>query len=212
MNSSSSDTSDNLGHHSDNPHNVFDNPELFIEKFDGSDRDEWQKPDAVIKALGLKPDSVVAEIGAGTGYFTVRLAEHVTDGKIFAFEHAPKMADYLKNRVNELGLYNVDVRTTNPDGSLVLENPADLIFSVDVYHHIPSRVEYFANVLKYLNDNGSVVIIDRTDEKVEGQPHGHRVPASAVKEEMRAAGFQLFQELDFLLPVQYYLAFKRAAK
>ena len=52
MNSSSSDSSDNAGHHSDNPHNVFDNPELFIEKFDGSDRDVWQKPDEVIKRLG----------------------------------------------------------------------------------------------------------------------------------------------------------------
>ncbi len=212
MNSSSFGSSDNLNHSSDNYPTIFDNPELFIEKFDGSDRDEWQKPDEVVKALGVKSNSVVAEIGAGTGYFTVRLAEHVKNGKIFAFEHAPKMADFLKNRVNNLGLDNVDVRTTHPDGSLVLENLADVIFSVDVYHHIPSRVEYFANVLKYLNNNGLVVIIDRTDEKVQGQPHGHRVPASTVKEELQAAGFQLFQELDFLLPVQYYLAFKRAAK
>jgi hypothetical protein len=79
-----------------------------------------------------------------------------------------------------------------------------------VYHHIEDRVAYFAKTLPYLKDNGVVVVIDRTEEKVEGQPRGHRVPASIVKEEMQRAGFKLFQELDFLSPVQYYLAFKRA--
>lgn len=198
-------------HHNSGSQNVFDNPELFIEKFDGAERDEWQKPNEVIRAFGISSDAVVAEIGAGTGYFAVRLAEHVKDGDIFAFEQAPKMADYLRNRVDKLGLSNVDVRMTESDGSLVLEKPADLIFSVDVYHHIQDRAGYFAKLLEHLKPEGILVVIDRTEEKVKGQPTGHRVPTSKVKEEMKQAGFELFQELDFLLPVQYYLAFKQAA-
>ncbi len=191
-------------------HNIFDNPELFIEKFDGTERDDWQKPNEVIKTFSISSDAVVVEIGAGTGYFAVRLAKHVKYGHIFAYEQAPKMADYLRDRVNKLGLNNVDVRMTEPDGSLVLEKPADLIFSVDVYHHIHDRVSYFAKVLQNLKSKGMLVVIDRTEEKVEGQPMGHRVPTATVKKEMQEAGFELIEELSMLLPVQYYLAFKRA--
>lgn len=196
-------------HQANDSHNVFDNPELFIEKFDGLERDEWQKPHEVIKAFDLSSDATVVEIGAGTGYFAVRLAEHLKDGSIFVYEQAPKMADYLKSRVNKLGLSNVAVRMTEPDGSLVLEKPADLMFSVDVYHHIQDRVAYFTKAREHLKTKGVLVVIDRTEEKVEGQPTGHRIPVATVKEEMQEAGFVLVQELDFLQPVQYYMAFKK---
>ncbi len=196
-------------HHSNDSKNVFDNPELFIEKFDGADRDDWQKPNEVIEAFDIPPDAVVVEIGAGTGYFAVRLAEHLKDGRIIAYEQAPKMADYLKDRIDKLGFSNVDVRMTEQDGSLVLEKPADLIFSVDVYHHIQDRAAYFANVRRHFKTNSVLVVIDRTEEEVEGQPTGHRIPSAIVKEEMQEAGFALVHELDFLLPTQYYLAFKR---
>lgn len=202
-------TNNSAHHHNSGSQNVFDSPELFIEKFDGPDREKWQKPTEVIEAFDISSDAVVVEIGAGTGYFAVRLAEHVKDGYIIAFEQAPKMADYLKDRVIKLGLRNVDVRMTEPDGSLVLEKPADLIFSVDAYHHISDRVAYFANVRQHLKPDGVLVVIDRTEEKVEGQPLGHRIPASKVIAEMKEAGFTLTQELELLQPVQYYLAFKR---
>ncbi|MFM2340231.1 MAG: hypothetical protein RLZZ360_867 [Candidatus Parcubacteria bacterium] len=196
-------------HHGDYSQNVFDNPEMFIEKFDGAERDGWQKPDEVIKSFNLRDDAVVVDIGAGTGYFTVRLAEQVRNGKVICFEQAPKMAEYLKDRVIGLGLANVDVQTTELDGSFKLEEQADLIFSVDVYHHLKDRIVYFTKVLESLKPEGQLVVIDRTEEKIEGQPMGHRVSPDKVKEEMKEVGFELIEELDFLLPIQYYLAFKR---
>ena len=188
---------------------VFNNPEIFIEKFDGVDRDEWQKPDEVIKSFKLRDDSVVVDIGAGTGYFSVRLAERVKNGKVICFEQASKMAEYIQNRVRDLGLTNVEVRSDGTDGVFSLEKQADVIFSVDVYHHIQDPKRFFAEVAQNLSTDGVLVVIDRTEEKIESQPTGHRVPAEKVIEEMGVAGFELVEKLDFLLPVQYYLSFKR---
>ncbi len=196
--------------HNDHKHppSPFDNPEKFIEKFDGVERDKWQKPDAVMQAFNLQDNAVVIEVGAGTGYFVMRLAEQLKNGKIIAFDQSANMTSHLQNRVRELGLSNVSAYTTETNGIIALEEKADLIFSVDVYHHMQNRIQYYTNLASQLKPEGRLVIIDRTEEKVEGQPLGHRVSAKRVKEEMRKAGFELVQELDFLLPIQYYLSFK----
>lgn len=198
-------------HHSDSPRGVFDNPKMLAKKFDAPERDEWQKPEKVIEAFNLSKDATVIEIGSSTGYFAVRIATQIPEGKMIGYEPSQKMANYLQVRAEELGLTNIDARTTEPDGSISQEEVADLIFSVDVYHHLQDRVAYFSNIASNLKSDGVLVIIDRTDEEVEGQPSGHRVPVNTVKEEMEEAGYELLEELDFLLPVQYYLAFKRTA-
>jgi len=200
---------DSEQHHSNHPHDIFSNPEMLVEKFDAHERDEWQKPDEVIASFNLSDDATVVEIGSSTGYFAVRIASRIPNGKVIGFETSLKMATYLQNRAIELGLTNIDARTTNSDGSIKLEEKADLIFSVDVYHHLTDRIAYFSNIAQHLKSEGTVIVIDRTEEKVEGQPMGHRVPKGQIIEEMEEAGFELTQEFDFLLPVQYYLSFKR---
>ena len=197
-----------VSHHA--PHDVFSNPDMVVKMFDAPERDKWQKPNEVIKSFNLPLDAVVVEIGASTGYFVMRLAEQVKNGKIIGFEPSSTMATYLQHRAEELGLKNVDARITKPDGTFELEETADLIFSVDVYHHLKDRITYFSNIAQYLKPNGVLVVIDRTEERVEGQPSGHRVPKEQIKEEMEEAGFELSNEFDFLLPVQHYLTFKRA--
>jgi cyclopropane fatty-acyl-phospholipid synthase-like methyltransferase len=197
----------NKGH----SHNVFDNVEMFIEKFDGVGRDEWQKPDEVTQSFNLTDDAVVVEVGSGTGYFAVRLAPYLKNGKIICFDQSAQMVSYLANRVQELGFSNVDTRTTETDGSLKLEEKVDLIFSVDVYHHLHDRIAYFSEIAKHLKQGGIIAVIDRTEERVDGQPSGHRVAAKKVVEEMKEAGFDLVHNFDFLLPIQYYLTFKHAA-
>jgi cyclopropane fatty-acyl-phospholipid synthase-like methyltransferase len=162
----------------------------------------------VIRTFNLPDDAVVVEIGSGTGYFAVRLAGQVKNGKVIAFDQSANMVSYLEDRVSELGLNNIDAHTTEPDGSIALEEKADLIFSVDVYHHMQDQIPYFSNLASQLKPEGKLVIIDRTEEEVEGQPSGHRIPVEKVKEEMKEAGFELVEELDFLLPIQYYLTFK----
>lgn len=206
-------THHDANHHRTIPsHHSFSDPVFFAEKFDALERDEWQKPDVVIASLKLPDNAVVIEIGSGTGYFAVRLAKHIKSGKVICFDQSSNMTSHLKDRARTLGLSNIDARTTQSGGSFVVEEKADLIFSVDVYHHIQNRIAYFSRIAEYLKPEGHLVIIDRTDEKIEGQPSGHRVPKENIKEEMNEAGFDLTEELDFLLPVQYYLAFKKALK
>jgi cyclopropane fatty-acyl-phospholipid synthase-like methyltransferase len=195
--------------HEDHSNSIFDNVEIFIEKFDGADRDGWQKPDEVIRAFDLPDNAVVVDIGSGTGYFAVRIAPYVKNGKVICFDQSSPMTAHLRDRANELGLSNIDARITKSDGSFELEEKADLIFSVDVYHHLQDRVAYFSKITQHLKPKGVFVVIDRTEEKIEGQPTGHRVSAEKVKEEMKQAGFELVNDFGFLLPVQYYLAFKK---
>lgn len=196
-------------HSHNHSHDVFDNVEMFVKKFDAAERDEFQKPDEVIKSFNLPDNAVVIEVGSGTGYFAVRLAPHLKNGKIICFDQSSKMTSYLENRLKKLKLTNVDARTTELDGSLKLDEKADLIFSVDVYHHFKDRIAYFSKIAQHIKSDGAVIVIDRTEEKVEGQAAGHRVSKEKIREEMRCAGFELVRELDFLLPVQYYLVFKR---
>jgi cyclopropane fatty-acyl-phospholipid synthase-like methyltransferase len=202
-------TSNNLEHQDEgHSHQPFDNPELFTKRFDAPERDEWQKPEQVIDALNLSDNATVVEVGAGTGYFTVRLAEHLKNGNVIALETSPKMAAYLENRVGGSALKNVHVRLSEPGGQTNLPGKIDLIMCVDSYHHIKDRVVYFSHIKQQLKLGGMLVIIDRpTDSPVVPQ-HGHQTPPEVVKKEMKEAGFDLTQELDFLLPYQFYLAFK----
>jgi arsenite methyltransferase len=200
-----------IQHNGDHPHDVFSNPEMLVKKFDAPERDEWQKPDEVIKSFNLAEDAVVVEIGSSTGYFAVRIAPHIPNGKIIGFEPSRVMTTYLLKRADELEFTNIDARTTESDGSFELKEKADLIFSVDVYHHLTNRVAYFSKIAQYLNPEGMIAIIDRTEEKVKGQPTGHRVPKTEIIKEMKEAGLELVQDFNFLLPVQHYLTFRRKA-
>jgi cyclopropane fatty-acyl-phospholipid synthase-like methyltransferase len=206
---------DNVGNNSmhrgeGHSHKAFDNPEMFAKRFDAPERDEWQKPDEVIKSLNLPADAVVVEIGAGTGYFAVRLAEHLKNGKVITFDDAPEMAAYLKKRVEDSGLTNIDVRLSEKGGNINLEEKAALIMCVDAYHHIAERIAYFSHLAPHLDHDGKLVIIDRAASAPVGPPPAARTPPELVTKEMEQAGFELVQELDFLLPYQFYLAFRLA--
>ena len=194
------------------PHNhathPFSDPHIFSKKFDAPERDDWQQPDAVITALAMAPHACVLELGAGTGYFTIRLAKHLPNGTIIATDPSTNMVKYIQERVNALGLQNVVVREATEAGQIQLEEKVDVVLTVDVYHHIQDRVSYFSAISQYLTSGAKVTIIDRTDYVIEGQPQGHRVAPEMVQEEMKQAGYVLHEEFDILLPYQYFLVFK----
>jgi len=185
-------------------HHSFDDPHLFAEKFDNAERDLWQKPKEILALLGLKDDSVIVEIGPGTGYFTIRLAQKVKRGKIIAVESSPQMVEYLKRRVEGLDITNVEILVPENEGLPHIGEKADLLFCVDVYHHIPDRVSYFSDLKKSLKSTGKLVIIDRPADAPVGPPLEHRISPESVHKEMNKAGFQLIQQFDLLLPYQYF--------
>ena len=134
-------------------HRRFDDAEKWAKVFDDPARDEWQKPDEVVDALGLKPDSIVADLGAGTGYFAVRIAKRVPQGKVYAADVEPDMVRYLGERAAREHLSNI-VPVQGSADAANLPGPADLILVVDTYHHIGGRTQYFAKLQASLRPGG----------------------------------------------------------
>jgi len=135
--------------------NSFDDAEKWAKVFDDPQRDALQKPDEVLDALHLQGTDKVADIGAGTGYFSVRIAKRVLEGKVFAVDIEPDMLRYLGERAHREHLsVLVPVRAT-ADSSNIPEL-VDVVLVVDTYHHIDNRVSYFAKLRDSLVPNGRV--------------------------------------------------------
>ena len=184
----------------------FKDAEKWAHVFDDPRRDAWQKPHEVIQALELAPDAVVADIGAGTGYFSARLATMLPKGRVYAVDVEPDMVKHLAQRAKKEGRANMQaVQGAFDDPKL--PGKVDLMLFVDVHHHIDKREQYFKNLQRYLNPGGRVAIIDFRPDAPMGPPKHSRIPADKVKAELKAAGYSLAVEHAFL-PNHYFLIFK----
>jgi len=188
---------DHMEHHFD--------PKQSAKSFDDPARDAWQMPDRVIEALDLRPGQIVADIGAGTGYFTVRLAKSAAAPKVYAVDIEPSMVSYLKERAGQERLNNVVAVQAAADTPNLPET-VDLVLIVDTYHHIGSREAYFRNLAKSLKAGGRVAIIDFKPDSPEGPPKEFRFTPEQVKSEMSKAGYRLAAQHNFL-PRQHFLIF-----
>ena len=185
------------------PHR-FENAEQWAKVFDDPARDAWQQPDAVIGALWLGPAMVVADVGAGTGYFAVRIAPHVAD--VIATDVEADMVRYLEERAVREGITNLRVQLTPPDDPQL--PPVDRILVVNVWHHIADRVAYAKKLAAALKPDGFIAIVDfKLDAKI-GPPREHRIAPAALIADLEAAG--LHAELSSLeLPEQYMIVARR---
>jgi len=184
----------------------FSDAERWAHVFDDPARDAWQKPHEVIQALALPADARVADLGAGTGYFSARLARMVPDGKVYAADIEPDMVRYLGERAQREGFKNLVPVQSAPEDPRLPEK-VDLILLVDVYHHIEDRAAYFRRLRDALRPGGRIAIIDFRLDAPEGPPSASRIPPGQVTTEMQAAGFVPGDSKDFL-PRQYFLIFR----
>jgi arsenite methyltransferase len=177
---------------------------------EGASRDAWQHPEQVIQALAIRPGQRVADLGAGGGYFTFRLADAVgSTGIVYAVDIDPGMIAYLQRRAAEDGYRNVDVILAAPDDPRLPQDGVDLIFTCDTYHHLEDRTAYFARLKQYLRPGGRVAIIDHSGSHgLFVKLFGHFTPTSLMRSELEAAGYKLQHEYDFL-PRQSFLVFSR---
>ncbi|HVL56034.1 MAG TPA: class I SAM-dependent methyltransferase [Burkholderiaceae bacterium] len=183
----------------------FDDAQRWAQIFDDPARDAWQRPHQVIEALALAPDAIVADIGAGTGYFAVRLAHRVPQGRVYAVDTEPDMVRHLAERAKRDGLANltpIEARADDPK----LPQPVDLALFVNVYHHIERRPQYFRRIADTLKPGGRIAIIDFTLDSPQGPPKATRIEPQRVKSEMAEAGYTLAGQHGFL-PHQYFLVF-----
>ena len=184
----------------------FSDAEKWAKVFDDPERDAWQKPHDVIQALTLKPDAIVADIGAGTGYFSVRFAHMLPKGKVYGVDTELAMVKHLAERAKREGLKNITAVEGKP-GDPRLPERVDLIVFVDVYHHVEHRERYFRSLQKALKPGGRVAVIDFRMDSPVGPPKSARIEPDRVKAELERAGYTLAQEHAFL-PNQYFLVFK----
>ena len=186
-------------------HHRFENAQEWAEQFDNPERDAWQKPDAVVAFLDLKPGDIVADLGAGTGYFAVKIAPKVPQGRVLANDVEPDMVRYLGERAAKDGLGNVvpvQGSATGPE----LPEAVDVAFMCDVYHHIEDRPAYFGKVRDQLKSGGRLVIVDfKKDAPADapGPPPAMRIAAKDLIAELEGAGWKHVRTDTETLPHQY---------
>ncbi len=179
--------------------------EQLTARFEDPARAEWQKPKETIANLGPLKGKTVADIGAGTGYFSFPIAQQAK--KVIAIDIDQRFLDYIaqKKQTQKVGA-NIEPRLTKPDAPGLKRGEADMVLIVDTYHHIEGRIGYFKKLKKCLRKDGVLVVIDFKKMKTPmGPPVEMRVAEDEVEAELRSAGFTIVSVEKDLLPYQYMI-------
>lgn len=189
-------------------HRRFTDAKEWAKVFDDPARDAWQKPDDVLRALELGPAMTVADVGAGTGYFSVRLARAVPRGQVIATDIEPDMVAYLGDRARREQLVNVRAVLAGPNSSGLAAQSVDRILVVDVWHHLGDRVAYARDLAAALKPAGKLFVVDFTLAARRGPPAQHRLAPEAIIADLTAVG--LAAKLSLVtLPDQYIVEAQR---
>ncbi|MBI3599606.1 MAG: class I SAM-dependent methyltransferase [Nitrospinae bacterium] len=191
-------------------HSPFKSIAEYIQRMESPDRVEWQMPEKVVDYLAIKNGDTVADIGAGSGYFTVIFSKRVGDmGKVYAVDIEKDMIEYTKKRSQKEGLNNMNYILAKPDDPLLPKSSVDLIFICDTYHHIEKRDNYIKILKDVMKKDGRLVIVDfHAVNTPVGPPQNMRIPKEKTVKEILSAGFKAEAEY-FFLPYQYFLIFSK---
>ena len=179
--------------------------EAYLARLDDPARAKWQLPDDVVAALRLKKGGVAAEIGSGTGQFTLRMAKKVGgDGRVYAIDVEPRMLDVLAERAAKAKAWGI-VGILAPDGGGLPPEPVDAILMVNVFHHVQDRAAYLRALATRLAPAGRVAIVDFHERELPiGPPPDHKLARADAIAAVRTAGLRVIREERFL-PYQYFL-------
>lgn len=180
--------------------------EKLVKIFESSERDSWQKPDEVIKFLGEVKGKIIVDVGSGSGYFSFRLVK--AGAKVIAADIDPEFLKVIEKKRKEYDIDHDDLKTVriNEDNLNIDAGSADIIFLVNVYHHISDRVNYFSSVNSTLKEDGKIVIVDFYKKKLPvGPPKNHKISKEVVLTEMKEAGYKNIEININLLEYQYII-------
>jgi FkbM family methyltransferase len=197
------------GLHDATSQRTFEDVEHWKKVFDDPKRDGWQKPAELVAALRVKPGMRVADLGAGTGYFSRYLSRAVGEaGAVFAVEVEPRLVEHIRKRAEAENTPNVIPVLTSAGRLRLPSGDIDVVLIVDTYHHLNDRLAYMRRLARVLSPVGRVAIVDWVKRELpEGPPLEHKLAREHVVEEMIAAGYEVAEEPTFL-PYQYFLIFK----
>jgi arsenite methyltransferase len=187
---------------------LHNDPKAYIGSLEDPKRDAYQKPQEVLAALDLRQGEIIADIGAGSGYFTFRLARQVSErGMIYAVDVSPDMIVHINRRIRDHKVANVVSILAEPDDPLLPVASLDRFFFCDSWHHIENQTKYLSLMKKMLKPNGEVVMIDFHKKELPiGPPMQMKIAREDLIKQMEKNGFQLAKEHTFL-PYQYFLVF-----
>jgi SAM-dependent methyltransferase len=166
-------------------------------------RHGWQRPELVVAAASLTGGQVVADIGAGTGYFEAHLSHAVgASGKVLALDVNRNLVEHMKRRFHDARLHNVEARVLRHDDPGLEPGSVDRVLIVDLWHHLHDRVAYGRKLRAALRPEGRLLVIDRGADSSHAPPVGMRISVEAVIGELEAAGFST-RLLPQVLPRQF---------
>jgi arsenite methyltransferase len=180
----------------------------YIAMLENPQRDAEQKPDEVLASLGLKKGETIADIGAGSGYFSFRLANKVgSGGRIYAVDINPDLVLHMNRRIRDTKVKNVTTILSDPGDPLLAAASIDRFFICNTWHHVENRPQYLALMKKILKPGGQIIVLDYKKEPLPvGPPPEMKLAKEVAISEMDAGGFRLAKEHTFL-PYQYFLVF-----
>jgi ubiquinone/menaquinone biosynthesis C-methylase UbiE len=193
----------------------FQEPDVdrFVGVFEGESREIFQFRKEIVDALMLEPDLDVADVGAGTGFFSRMIAPLVApNGTVYAVDIAEEFIEHIEATAEEANIDNIEARICTPRSIELPEDSVDLVFICDTYHHFEYPFDTMASIHHALRDGGRLVIVDF--ERVKGISDtwtlDHvRAGKGTVTDEVKDSGFEFLREIDLGMEGQYVLEFRK---
>ena len=178
-----------------------------VKDFESPDRDAWQKPATVIQFMGELKGKTIVDIGAGSGYFAFQFKDSTVN--VVAADPDDRFLEYMTARLKVKPASHIQIRKAAYNSPPVNPQEADLVYMIDVYHHIENRVDYFSQLRKGLKHEGQLIIVDfKKGDLPQGPPDAMKIAPETVIKELTEAGFN-FVALDTTsLPFQFMLKMK----
>lgn len=187
----------------------FEDVERYIAFLEREDRAVWQRPDDVVEALGLTGDETVVDLGAGSGYFSFRLAKALPRGEVIAADIEPEMIRHIHHKVMAEGIENLEARLISA-AAPSLPPDVDLVFICDVLHHVSDRPAWLAAITKGMPPGSRLALIEfKEGDLPEGPPESAKIPREELVKLVTNAGLVLTSERANLLPYQTFLVFRK---